>query len=227
MKVLTRISLIALIILTLSACGLKLIPSTTNEGTVDLKTKSITIEKGGIKITAMGREWEYSPIYLEDYYTPLYVIIRNETEKEIYLKYEDLILIDDKGNQFKALDPEKVNNSLLKREPYGTYWDMPRPYNYWDYGWWRPFWYTGPWLYNYPYYSYPYPYPYPYINDLPSEVIPHALNEGKVLQKSQVRGFLYFQKATEFGKDITLRVSLSGFSYNFIFEIKGRAGSGY
>lgn len=237
MKGLIKISLISLFILTISSCGLQLIPKTTNEGTVDLKANSITIEKDRIKITAMGMEWKYSPYYLEDYYTPIYVIVRNETEKEVDLKYEDFMLLDDKGNQFRVIRPEQVKDSVPRWEDYNPYWDMPRPYYYWDYGWWRPYRYT-PWSYTYPYnmylppypyyYNYNYPYSYPYdMYDLTSDVIPQALNEGKILPKAQVRGFLYFQKATEYGNDITLRVSLLGLTYNFTFEIKRRGDSGY
>ena len=86
MKGLIKIFLITFIFITLSACGLKLIPKATNEGTIDLKANSITINKGGINITAIGMEWKYSPYNLEDYYTPIYVIVRNETEKEIDIK---------------------------------------------------------------------------------------------------------------------------------------------
>lgn len=219
MRDLIRIIFPVFLLIIFTSCGIKILPKDTSEGVVDRRANSITIEKDGIKITVKSMEWKYSPSYLEDYYTPLYVILRNETDKGIDLRYEDFVLFDDKGNQFRPIPPEKVKDSLFIKEPYSLYQGFPVPYYYWywDY-WWRPYWYTRPYLYPYPYY---WDYGYPYnLYERPFEVIPQALHEGEVLPKSQVRGFLYFQKATEFGRDLTLRVSISGFIYNFLFEIR-------
>jgi len=216
MRYLIKIFSLLFLLATLTACGIKIIPRDTQEGVVDQRAKSITIEKEGIRITVKSMKWRYSPSYLEDYYTPLYVIVRNGTDKGIELRHEDFLLFDDKGNQFRPIPPEKVKDSLFIKEPYSPYRAIPPYYWYWDY-WWRPYWYTRPWPYPY-YWDYVYPYD---IYEGPLDVVPQALQEGEVLPNSQVRGFLYFQKATEFGKDLTLRVTISGLIYNFLFEIRG------
>lgn len=220
MQNLKKIPLFVFLVLILTACGVKILPKDTSEGVVNQKNSSVTIEKERIRITVKSMAWKFSPSYLEDYYTPLYIIVRNETDKGIDLRYKDFILFDDKGNQFIPISPEKVRDSFLGYELYSSYRTFPGPYNFWE-DWWRPYWYTRPW----PYYPSPYyrDYGYPYdMYNLHTDVIPHALPEGDIFPNAQVRGFLYFQKATEFGKELKLKVSTAGLTYNFVFEIRGR-----
>jgi predicted small lipoprotein YifL len=221
MRGLIKILFLILLVVTLTACGVKILPKDTTEGIVDRKTNSIAIEKDGIKITIETMAWSFSPYFLEDYYTPLYVIVRNETPKGIDLRYDNFILFDNKGNQFRAIPPAIVKDSFLGYEPYISYRTLPQPYYYWDY-WWTPYWYpVRPWPYPYTYYPYYWDYRYPYDTyEFRSDVVPKALPEGEILSNAQVRGFLYFQKATDYGESLNLKVSISGLTYNFLFEIK-------
>jgi hypothetical protein len=47
-----------------------------------------------------------------------------------------------------------------------------------------------------------------------------SLGELEVLPGAQVRGFLYFQKSTTYGKDLRLKVSINQVSEDFEFEVR-------
>jgi hypothetical protein len=46
-----------------------------------------------------------------------------------------------------------------------------------------------------------------------------SLPEGEVHDQSQVRGFVYFRKATTYGKDLRLRVRINDIEQDFEFEV--------
>lgn len=213
---LREIAFFILLAMILMACGVKIVPKSPPEGIID--QKALSIEKEGVRLTVEPMAWRFFPYYLEDYYTPLYIIIRNGTDKPVAVKYEDFILFDDKGNQFKPILPEKIEDSVgLYPYDYPFYSPYYNPW-YWGY---RPYWwpYWSPywtWLYYYGDYRYPYDRYYA----PPLEIVPQALPEGEIYPGAQVRGFLYFQNATEYGKGLTLKVSIAGLLYEFGFEIR-------
>ena len=61
-----------------AGCGVKILPKTTQEGIIDPRHNSISKEKEGIKITARSMEWYHDPSFLDEYFTPIFFLIKNE-----------------------------------------------------------------------------------------------------------------------------------------------------
>ena len=62
----------------ISGCGIKILPKTTQEGIIDTRHNSISKEKEGIKITVRSMEWYHDPSFLDEYFTPIFFLIKNE-----------------------------------------------------------------------------------------------------------------------------------------------------
>jgi hypothetical protein len=187
MKIFGNIALAGLL-LWLTACAIRIVPDPMQEGQIDVASRLVTKEADGIAVTVQAMAWRFDPYYLDDYFTPLFVLIRNGTEKPLVVTYDAFVLLDDLGNQFNVAPPQTVDRILRgrgMRYPYpGTFY--PPPY--------------GP---LFPYGSEPYPMHY-------TDIALLGLAETTVLPHAQVRGFLYFQQATFEGQRLTLSAALGG-----------------
>lgn len=147
----------------------------------------------GIRVSVKTSAWNYSPSYLDSYVLPIYIEVENLTNEAFELKREDVFLVDEKNNQFNALEPRDVM-ALLRRD-YGMgfsfsigYWSSP-------FGvWWWPY-YTLP----------PREYAYP-------DIVNKAFTFGRLQPKTRLAGFVYFPKPAEGTKRLTLYVK--GYRFN-------------
>ena len=195
--------LVLVLIISLYGCAPKIIPSLNQPGSIDKESNIITRTKDNITISVQTEEWHYPPYSLVDYFTPFLFLIRNDTDHKISLKYKDFILFDERGNQFEAIDPEKVEYIMASIELYGAQYpdilfrvEESKP-------------------------------PYTYGVEVPaylrkpfSNISLLALPEVTIYPHSQVRGFVYFRKAVTYGKTLRLKVEINGIEEDFIFEIK-------
>jgi len=205
MQYVYRLPLVVGVILSLflTACAPRIIPKQDQAGIIDLESNIITKEKGGVKVSVQTEEWRYAPYSVNDYFTPFLLLIRNNTENKISVKYSGFILFDEQGNQFEAIPPEAVEYMMALRDIYGERY----PDIYFRFEEARP--------------------PYTYGFEIPaymrrpfSNVSLLGLPEVQVYPNSQVRGFVYFRKAVTYGKGLRLRVELDGFEEEFLFDIK-------
>lgn len=187
----------------LASCAPRIVPRAGQPGLVDLRSNMITKEKDGIKVSVQSEEWQYPPYVLVDYFTPLFILIRNNTENKISVKYSGLVLFDEHGNQFDAIPPDSVEYIMLSREIYGDRY----PDLYFKFEESRP--------------------PYSYGSELPaylkkpfSNISIFSLPEAMIFPHSQVRGFVYFREALTYGNSLRLRVELDGYEDEFEFDIK-------
>jgi hypothetical protein len=181
----------------LSSCGVTIIPSPDPSGKVDTAARLVVKEANGIQVAVQSMAWRYDPFYLDDYFTPMLVFIRNKTEDPVSVRYDNFVLVDDRGNQFNAVPPQMVDRTI-KRIGY------PYPPAYY------------PPVSNGPFPPYGYePYPYRY-----ADVIMLALQETKVVPHAQVRGFVYFQEAVVEGREFTVTISVAGKPQEFHFTIQ-------
>jgi hypothetical protein len=196
---LCAVALMGLVIMGSACGGVLVIPEPNQGGQVDLPSRLVSKELHGIQITVQSMAWRYDPYYLEDYFTPLLVFIRNTTDEPLSVQYQDFVLVDDRGNQYNAITPQMVDRALKGR-------GAPYPYP-------PPIYYPLAPMGFVPYGYEPYPAYY-------ADIMLLSLHETKVVPHAQVRGFLYFQKATVEGQRLTLTASVGGRSQEFQFSIQ-------
>lgn len=189
-----RLSVIPCVIAAFLVAGcatIKLYPK-SNQGVLE-RDNRLTITQNKVSLTILTNTWNYTPSELDDYYTPLEVIIRNDQEHSIETGYSDFLLFDEFGNQYRALNPGAVDNSL-GYQGYGRRYGRYTAFFGFSYGrfghplFYDPFYY--PFWYGYPNYS--------------SAVQRVGLLQGAVRPHAQVSGFLYFQKILPESKDLVL-----------------------
>ena len=183
-------------------CAPKIVPKVPQEGKIDLESNIITKSRNGITISVQTEEWNFPPYDLEQFFTPFLFLIRNDTDERVKLDLAEFVLFDDQGNQYNAMPPGLVEGILTYRNLYGQ---MPRIF--FRYEEIRPPYTLG--------FEFPAFVQRPLTNVtllglLPGEIFPH----------SQVRGFVYFRKATTYGKALRLRVHLDGVEETFEFVIQ-------
>ncbi len=189
--------LLLLLFLLSSGCTTRIVPKPLQPGDIDLNSNIISKEREGIRISVQSMEWKYYPYNLDNFYTPMLFLIRNNTDKKVSFKVSDLVLVDDRGNQFNAVDPGIVERIMT-----------PRGYGQ---GFYPPSFYYGGYL----------PPPgFGYYSMAPTDITLLSISEGDIFPGSQVRGFIYFKKAVTYGKNIKLKANIGATSEEFEFEIR-------
>jgi hypothetical protein len=97
-----------------SSCGATIIPSPDPSGQVDPAARLVVKEANGIQIAVQSVAWRYDPYYLDDYFTPRLVFIRNKTEEPVSVRCDDFVLVDDRDNQFNAVSPQMVDRTIKR-----------------------------------------------------------------------------------------------------------------
>lgn len=232
MKGLLRFTVVLLLLSVMVAgCSVKIVPSPGAAGGVDLRRNLAVQEKEGFKVTVQSMAWAGAPYYLDQYYTPFFVTVRNDRTVPLKLDYGAFFLVDNEGNQFNVVAPDKVWDILVgKRAPIVYMPSSPYPSYYYD----RYRWYDRHPLPPYPYY-YPYYYPGWAYEVPPSEeyawshskdILVEGLTEGEVMPAAQVSGFVYFKEATRTGNWLELAVTLEGVQFKYRFDLLRQGGRG-
>ena len=182
----------------LSACGVLLLPDPAQDGQVDVRSRMVTKESNAIRISVQSMAWRFDPYYLDDYFTPLFVLIRNGTDEPVTVAFEDFVLLDNQGNQFSVVPPQMVDRAMIGR---GAPYPYARPRH--------PF----PPMILGPYDRGAFAYRY-------ADIMLLGLAETKILPHAQVRGFLYFQRATFEGQRLVLTSSVGGQQQEFHFTLQ-------
>ena len=182
----SQLVLLAGVLMTAPACAVLVVPDPTQSGQVDMAARMVSKEADGISVTVQSMAWQYNPYFLDDYFTPLFLLIRNGNDEPLELQYGQFVLIDDRGNQFNVVPPQTVDLALKGRGvsyPYvGPYYYAPPVFH--------PFYGLDPYNFHY------------------ADIVLIGLQETTILPHAQVRGFLYFQRATFEGQRFTLSVAL-------------------
>ena len=228
-----RVSLITGILLfaILTGCAVKIVPSPGAAGMVDLRKSLVTQEKDGFKVTVQSMAWTGSPYFLDQYYTPFFVTVRNDRKIPLKLDYKAFFLVDNEGNQFDVVPPEKVWDVLVGKQAPIVY-GSPYPYSSYYYG--R---YGSYNRYPFPPYPYYYPYYYPgWVYNVPpaeeyawghsKDILVEGLAEEEVMPGAQVSGFLYFKEATRTGNWLEMTVTLEGVKFQYRFDLLRQGGRG-
>ncbi len=222
-----------LAIVPLLACGPKVVPIAVKGAVINEKRGAISIEKGGVTVTAEATLLSRTPYNLEKYFTPFSVVVRNETGREITIDYDDFILLDEKGNQYRAYSPDKMAE-IVKSDPeyvlrppvvavpLTTYTSVESPY---------PYGYTN-YPYGTPYYDpnlrqWVYP---PQLSTrerrefagemLLQDIFLTSLPVGKVVDGAQVSGNVYFRVNLKKVKSAKVRVNVGGVLFELPFLVR-------
>lgn len=120
--------------------------------------RSATAEVGQVRVTVRPDEWRGWPEDLDDYATPVEVIVENGSQKEISIRHTLFTLLGPDGFRYDALGPAEVRrligNAFRTRGywyygAYGVYpWPglyLPWP-QYYPYLWWGDPWWGDPWF---------------------------------------------------------------------------------
>lgn len=143
-------------------------------------------ESAGVSVVA-------DPRPSEDGYTPIDLIIRNDSPYPLRLKYESFELQTRDGYVFSAIPIERVG--YYRYTPY--YWG-PFYYDYW--GYWGPYWYGGwyhPWHYSGWYWTYVGP---------STDILRRAISEGVLKPGESMRGYVFFPEIDEDETPVAFRM---------------------
>ncbi len=141
----------------------------------------------GLRVSIRTNAWEYSPSNLENYVLPIYLEVENLSDVPLFLRREDVYIVDNKGNQYNSLEPKDVAGILRDYSSIGFsfsigYWSSPIGI------WWWPY-------YTIPYGERTYP-----------DIINKAFTFGQIRPKNKISGFIYFPKMPKEVESITLYV---------------------
>lgn len=187
-----------------AGCAPKIVPKIPQSGQIDLESNIITKEAKGVRVSVQTQEWAFAPYDLESYFTPFLFLIKNDTDGKIGVKGSEIVLFDEEGNQYNGIPPEGVEMVMATRDLYGR---GPYPSVFFRYEESRPPYTLG--------FEFP-----AYLRRPFSNVSLLSLPDGEIHPKSQIRGFVYFRKATTYGKTLRLKVPVDGFEEEFEFEVR-------
>jgi hypothetical protein len=92
-----------------------------------------TQQVGGVLVTVRTVGWQSEQLdRLEPYVTPLFVEIKNQGETTVNFTVEDAVLVDNEGNLYRPLPPERLQELLTSASappPAPDQADSPFPYD--------------------------------------------------------------------------------------------------
>lgn len=175
-----------LLIFLLSACAPvpKLVPRESQ--VVKKEDNTLLYEEDNVKVLVRSNAWKYSPSDLTSYITPIYVEVKNLSDKGLIINRQDVYLMDERGNQYNALSPSDVVSAVAAWPDVSFSIGMA----YYS----SPFWFGW-----YPYYPYPTARSYP-------DIANYAFIYGSIEPGAVLKGFVYFQKVPKDVKSLSLKI---------------------
>jgi len=188
------------------SCAQKVLVPVENGVKVDPKTLTATHESTEVKIKVRTNAWECCPSYLDDYVLPIYIEVKNRSPNPIELSLKDVVLVDDKGNQYNALEPKEVAEAVRGGSGVGVSLGFAYGTPGWGLGWVA----GGPAYY-----------------DSAEDVINKAFIAGRILPGAKLKGFVYFQKIPDEVRRITMRIGyrIGERRKEVVFKFRVRKGS--
>lgn len=184
-----------LAILFLCGCGVAIVPKPTSTALLNPADNSLTEDKAGVTISARLQDLEVAPYRMVDNLTSFHVTVHNKTGHELSIPLDSFLLIDDEGNQFRPIEPGKIQGIVSRDSAY---------------------------LIPYPYVGYYYledkeksaffntfesALPF-YAENYPQDIFTQALPAGAVIPGAKISGLVYFVIDLYLKKGVELRVYL-------------------
>lgn len=144
----------------------------------------------GVSLAASSESWPGTDLAFASSLTPIEVEIQNASEHEVKIDYREFTLENDHGFRYQALDPFAAQVAIERRRPavvggfvFGPFWFWPRHHHH--HGPWGHLIPFSPWFYAGDWYDEPRP-----------DLVRYGLAEGSLKPTGEVRGVLYFPRAT-------------------------------
>ncbi|MGC8852682.1 MAG: hypothetical protein ACP5P0_03645 [Hydrogenobacter sp.] len=150
---------------------------------VDKEKLTSIYEDKDVQILVKTHAWKYSPSDLPYYVLPIYLEVKNLSTKSLYIERQGVHLIDDENRQYNPIPPGDVSSMLGGNVRFSF----------------------GIAYYSYPYWFGYYPY-YPYYPPTYPDIVNNAFLFGTLEPGAILKGFVYFQKPTNYQKRVILRV---------------------
>lgn len=191
---------VLLICVFLSAgCSTKVVPVKVDSGVIDGKNFSQTLSKDNVTITAGSAESQLYTYNLDGAVSAFSVIIDNQGSTEMQIDSGMFLLIDNDGNQYFPLTPDKVKE-IVSRD---SYYLIPYPY--------VGFYYQEDYEKSSFYNTFTSDKPY-YYEVYPQDIYTKALPGGSLIPKAKMAGLVYFKINLNGKKDVKLLVYKPGTS---------------
>ncbi|GAB4180176.1 MAG: lipoprotein [Geothermobacteraceae bacterium] len=168
----------ALLTLLLTGCGVTIRPQAGGGYTAN-PDNSLTAQKDGLVVTAGVQDLEVAPYRMVDNITSFRVVIDNRTGRELKIPLESFVLIDDQGQQFRPIRPEKIREIVKKDSNYL----IPYPY--------VGYYYLEDREKTAQYDTFQSSRPY-YTQNYPQDIFTQALPEDAILPEAKIAGLVYF-----------------------------------
>ncbi len=139
-----------------------------------------------VRIVVRANAWNGYPSDLPSYVMSLYLEVENKSSYIVEIELKDILLIDDKGNQYNVLEPKEVAEIAKSGSSVGVSIGFSYGTPYWGFSW-----LAGG----------------PFIDKDIEDIINMAFIPGKVEPKARLKGFIYFQKLPDEVNRITLKLS--------------------
>ena len=197
--------LLAVVLMTFSCAQKKLVP--VGDGVrVDPKTYTSIYEDENVRITVRANVWDGYPSDLSNYVLPLYLEVWNKGDEFVEIDPRDLLVIDEKGNQYNALGPKEVAEVVRGGSGVGISVGFAYGTPTWGLGWFA----GGP----------------SYYEDT-EDIINRAFIPGRILPRATLRGFVYFRKIPDEVRRIALRIGyrIGERRREVVFKFEVRRGS--
>lgn len=199
----------------LAGCGVTVVPKPTASAVLNPVDNSLIEEKAGVSISARVQDLEVAPYRMVDNLTSFHVTVSNKTGHEISIPLESFLLIDDEGNQYRPIEPGKVQGMVSRDSQYLI------PYPYVGYYYLEDKEKTA--FFN----TFESALPF-YAENYPQDIFTQALPAGSVIPGAKISGLVYFVIDLYLKQGVELRVFLPDTpktarpDYTFPFSIDKR-----
>ncbi len=200
-------------ILLIAGCSMKVVPVPVESGIVDKKQQTQTLTRDNINITAGSADTQLYTYNLEGSVSAFSVLVDNQSSNELSVSPDMLVLVDDEGNQYAPLTPDKVKE-IISRD---SYYLIPYPY--------VGFYYLEDYEKSSFYNTFNSEIPY-FYEVYPQDIYTKAIAAGTVIPKAKVSGLVYFKINLNDKKGVKLLVYKPGTSksspadFTFPFKIE-------
>ncbi len=106
--------ILGVISIIIASCSVKYIPIPTEN--ISISGDFAVIKSQQLTFAIENKYWIKDPQNLTDYFTTFYVTIKNNTKNRLEILEEDIVLLDEFGNQFDLVSLDYIENLLLPKQ---------------------------------------------------------------------------------------------------------------